>query len=61
MLYPKSVEEAIRNLQIFFEADMWYASHNEWKTEKDMLKYLRGHFDILNRDIQRLEKVKDKK
>ncbi len=36
----------VLSLLEFFEADMWYACHEEWKTEKDMLKYLRKHFDI---------------
>jgi len=52
--HPKSIKEAINNLEVFFEVDMWYAKGAEWKTEGDMLKYLRGHFNILKKDIKRL-------
>jgi hypothetical protein len=54
--HPKSVDEAIDQLHQFFEVDMWYAKTCEWKTEKDMLKYLKAHFGILKKEIRRLKK-----
>jgi len=48
-------KEKINELLVFFESDMWYASNNEWKKEKDMLKYLDVHFDVLFDDIDEKE------
>lgn len=53
---PMTIEEAIYNLREFFEADMWYACHSEWKTEEEMLKYLDIHFTILENEIKELLK-----
>jgi len=52
---PKTILEAIKDLQVFFEEDMWYAKENEWKTEEDMLKYLKGHFKICKDQIKRIQ------
>ena len=49
---PKTIEEAIDNIQVFFECDMWYACRTEWKTEEKMIKYLGAHFDILRKEIK---------
>ena len=49
----KTPLEAVEQLQTFFEADMWYAKESEWKTEEDMLKYLKGHFDICKKAIKK--------
>ena len=46
--------EAIETLQQFFECDMWYAKGAEWKTEKKMLKYLKGHFKICKDNIKKM-------
>ncbi len=51
---PETVLGAIECLETFFEADMWYAKGAEWKTEEDMLKYMRGHFDIFKEQIKRI-------
>ena len=48
-------KEKINELLVFFESDMWYASNNEWKKEKDMLRYLDVHFDVLFDDINEKE------
>ena len=48
--------EAIEQLEEFFGADMWYSKNAEWKTEEDMLRYLKGHFNILRKQIKRIEK-----
>lgn len=58
--YAKTIDEAINILQTFFECDMWYSCHAEWKKEEDMLRYLRGHFGILRKEIELIRK-KDKK
>lgn len=42
LMFKKEIDD----LQEFFEADMWYASQNEWKTEEQMSAYLKKHFDI---------------
>ena len=57
--HPKTVEEAIDDIERFFESDMWYAKDAEWKTEEDMIKYLRAHFDILRKETKRIRKVKN--
>lgn len=51
--HPKTINEAINQLEGFFQADMWYAKESEWKTEKDMIEYLKGHFDILRKEIKK--------
>lgn len=53
---PKRVIDAVNNLQMFFEADMWYAKGAEWKTEDDMLNYLKTHFNILKEQIEIIQK-----
>ena len=58
IVLPKTAEEAVDNLQTFFECDMWYASQHEWKTEDDMLRYLKGHFHILKNEIKALKNKK---
>ena len=57
--HAKTIEEAIDNIQEFFEADMWYAKGAEWKEEKDMLKYLKGNFDILRKEIKKVQEKKE--
>lgn len=54
--HPKTVNEAIDNLQTFLEADMWHCIEEEWKTEEDMIEYLNAHFDILRNEIKRIKK-----
>jgi hypothetical protein len=53
---PKTIIESINNLQEFLECDLMYASKNEWQTEKKMLKYIRGHFNICKKEIKELQK-----
>ena len=53
LLVPETPLEAVEQLYQFLEADMWYAKDKEWKTEEDMLKYLKGHFDICIKQIKR--------
>ena len=43
---PKTIREAIDELQIFFISDMWWACKNEWKSKKDMIEYLDSHFGV---------------
>jgi len=52
---PETPLEAVESLEKFFEADMWYAKGAEWKTEVDMLKYLKIHFDICKKEIKNME------
>ena len=56
IVHAKTIDEAIDNLEQFFECDMWYSKGAEWKTEEDMLKYLNGHFKILKKEIKRIRK-----
>jgi hypothetical protein len=58
---PATIEEAIEELQEFFECDMWYSKDNEWKTEKEMCKYLAIHFKILKEQIKEIKKKEKKK
>lgn len=55
--YPQTIEEAISDLETFLEVDMWYAVHNEWKDQRDMIKYLRVHFGILEKQIKKIKTV----
>tara|TARA_R100000049_G_C1955574_1_gene109478 strand:+ start:4348 stop:4557 length:210 start_codon:yes stop_codon:yes gene_type:complete len=52
---PETPLEAVELLQEFFECDMWYAKGAEWKTEEDMLKYLRMHFDVCKQELKSLK------
>ena len=52
----KTIEEAIDDLLIFLESNMWHSFEEEFKDEEDMIKYLRGHFDILEKQIKELKK-----
>lgn len=56
MHHAETIDEAINDIEIFFESDMWYAKKEEWKTENDMIKYLRGHFNILRREIKQAKR-----
>jgi len=51
----RKVLEAIKELEGFFQTDMWYAS-NEWKTEEDMVKYLEEHFNICKNKTKKIIK-----
>lgn len=54
--HAKTIDEAIDNMQDFLECDMWHSLNEEWKTEKDMLKYLDDHFSILRQEIKRIRR-----
>ena len=56
--HAETIEEAIDNIEGFFEVDMWYAQHAEWKKEEDMLKYLKSHFNVLRKEIKRIRRRK---
>jgi hypothetical protein len=42
---PENTKESLEALFEFLSADLWYESH-QWKTKKQMLKYLKAHFKI---------------
>ena len=50
---PETPLEAVRELWIFFQNDIWYAKEKEWKTEEEMLKYINGHFRICMDEIKK--------
>lgn len=52
---PGTPLEAIEQLQMFFQEDMWHAKESEWKNEEDMINYLNAHFDILKKQIRKLK------
>jgi len=52
---PKTALEALEELRIFFNVDMWYSKGCEWKTEKDMVKYLNKHFKICEEQIKEIK------
>ena len=73
---PKSIQEAIHDLQVFLECDLysrfrpaqtlpigkkgkdetWYRDSGDvFKSERDFLKYLEAHFDILKEQIVKLQ------
>lgn len=53
---PKTIREAIDELETFFICDMWYACKSEWKEEKDMIKYLDAHFGVFREQMLSLIK-----
>ncbi len=58
--HTKTIEEAVDCIEEFFQVDMWYACKSEWKTEKDMLRYLKIHFNVLRKEIKLIKKKKVK-
>jgi len=58
-LVPETPMEAIQILEDFFEADMWYAKGTEWKTEADMINYLKRHFEICKDSIKKMGEVNE--
>jgi len=56
MCVPETPLEAVEQLEIFFESDIWYSKENEWKTKEDMIKYLRGYFNICKKAIKKCSK-----
>ena len=80
--HPKTIKEAIDDLQTFLECDMWskfYPEHkipvtkngkkgflklcrkDVFKNEKEFYKYLDGHFNILRKQIKRMQIKKIKR
>ena len=74
--YPKTIDEAIYQIQEFFEEDMWSKFHSEikipairngkkvilkfyrkdfFKNEDEFIEYINGHFNILRKQIKRLQ------
>lgn len=49
--HARNVEEAIDDLQEFFETDLW-ASCQSWQSEEDVQAYIQEHFDILREEIE---------
>jgi len=46
------LREAIDELQDYFEADIWYASRNEWVSQRQAAEYIRRHFAVLRKQIK---------
>jgi len=65
---PVSIEDAINCLQEFLESDLWskfkdekikgkwYSREDKFKSEKELWHYLEGHFDILRKEVKKLQK-----
>ena len=56
MTQNNEIMQRIHELEVFLECDLWYSSQNEWKSEEDVIKYIRTHFKILRREIEELHK-----
>lgn len=52
--HPKTIKEAIDDLQSFLESDMWHCFEEEFANEDDLVEYLEGHFNILHDEIRRI-------
>lgn len=50
----KTEIDILMSLYSFLTADMWYAFKNEFKSEEDMIKYLKIHF---NKTCEEFEKT----
>lgn len=57
---PKTIEEAVNELQTFLEADMWHSFEDEFTGEEDMCNYLYNHFKILREQIRKIKKKESK-
>lgn len=74
---PKTIQEAINDLQVFLECDMYTRfrpahtlpigkngkdkilyrdSKDVFKSERDFLKYMESHFNLLKKQVKKLEK-----
>ena len=49
---PDTALEAVESLELFFNADIWYAKGAEWKTETECIKYMESHFKICKDQIK---------
>jgi len=71
---PKSIQEAIDDLQQFLEADLYSKFRPEqeiagetlyrediFPNEKEFLKYISEHFNILRKQINKLKTQKEQK
>ncbi len=67
---PKTIKEAIDNLQMFLECDLYskfrpdteiegeiWSRDNPFKDEKEFSKYIDDHFNILRKEIKKLTAV----
>lgn len=69
---PKTIDEAIKDLQTFFESDLpshffdtefqghIYPRLDKMKTEKEIIEYLSQHFNILKKQVKRLQREQKK-
>ena len=70
---PKTIQEAIEDLEIFFLADLYskfkpkekienevWVREDIFKNRKDFILYIEGHFSILKKEIKELEKKNEK-
>ena len=55
---PETALEAVEQLETFFENDICYAKHAEWKTDEKIQRYLKGHFKICKDAIKKIEMEK---
>jgi hypothetical protein len=66
--HPKTIKEAIKDLQTFLECDLYTKFRPEvkigkermcredfFKSEKEFEEYLTAHFDILKKEINKLK------
>ena len=69
---PKTIKEAIDDLQIFFECDIYskfrpreilngevWTRDDPIKNENELGEYLKEHFDILRKQVKKLNDDKD--
>lgn len=56
--HAKTIDEAIDDLEEFLSYDLWHSITEEFASEKDMLKYIKGHFKILRDEIKLIRKKK---
>jgi hypothetical protein len=65
---PKTIDEAINEIEEFLQCDMWskfkdkkikgkiLVRDDKFKKEEDMQNYLKKHFDILRKEIKRIKR-----
>lgn len=58
---PKTIKQAINDLYIFLDCDLWHSFEEEFETEKDFHDYLGAHFDILFKQVKEIQKQNRRK
>ena len=57
MYEPKDPIDSVYSLYIFLISDMWHCFEDEFKSEEDMVRYLRYHFDLTLDELENMKRT----